>query len=118
MEVGHRTFPRGPIVQLGEPQPELRRTLVRLLDHADFRVSDAAAHVIAEFASADDLFGPLWERHEQLRRSDGFAWALMRVAETRRDPVLRSHLEWMLRSSRFRSAGYPECIREAIAGLR
>jgi hypothetical protein len=110
-------FPTHAIVSLGVPSREVGERLSRGLDHGDFRVAAACAAVLAEFAMEDRLFLPLLAHVERGKREEGFAWTLMRAAEVRRDRALRPFLEWMQKSKRFRSAGYPERIRAALAAL-
>jgi len=115
----HRSHlvPTDALKQLGKPSGEAAQVLIRALDHDDFRVADEAAVVLAEFATDDVLFDALWARRHRAGREDTYAWALMRAAEVRKDPLMRPFLQSMLRGDRFDSAGYHERIREALAGL-
>jgi hypothetical protein len=110
--------PAWALARLGKPQGPTAARLTHALDHEDFRVRDASASVLAEFADDDELFDALWSRRERMKTSDGTASALLRAAEVRRDPIMREHLEWMAGNKRFRSAGYPARIRAARDGLR
>jgi hypothetical protein len=111
-------FPMWAIKRCGEPTDETGSTLIRLLDHEDFRIAGAAAKILAECATVDKFFQALLAKQDRAKREDDYAWALMRAAEVRRDPLMRPYLEWMLKNRRFKSAGYPQRIREAIAALR
>lgn len=111
-------FPTHALMKLGVPGEDTRLLLVQALAREDFRVVDAAAHVLAEFSAEDRFFEPLVALSEQAKRRDGLSWCLMRAAETRRDPVLLPFLQWMQKSGKFKSGGYPERIAEAIAGLK
>ena len=106
------------IHRLGKPEGATRAKLLELLDHEDFRIATGAAKVLCEFADDDAFAAALMKFAERRREWDHACWALMRGAEVRQDPAMRPFLQWMLASRRFRSAGYPDRIRQAIAGLR
>lgn len=108
-------IPAFAIAALGPPAPDVAARLTRALAHEDFRVAVAAAAVLAEHARENRLFAPLLACVARGKREDGFAGALLRAAEVRRDPALRPFLEWM--HSHFKSAGYSARIREALAAL-
>ena len=110
--------PSHAIHSLGKPDGATAERVIALLDHEDFRVATAAAAVLCEFAEDDTFAAALMNFAPARRAWDGACWTFMRAAEVRRDPAMRPFLEWMLNSSRFRSAGYPQRIREALAGLR
>ncbi len=111
-------LPSWALNQLGAVTEQSAAGLIDLLDDPAFAVAGAAAKLLAEHASTERLLVALLERRERAEAEDDYAWALMRAAEVSKDARLRPHLEWMLKSGRFRTAGYPERIRAALAGLK
>lgn len=103
---------------LGKPDSDTALRLIRALDSDEERTRDVAAAILAEFSADDGLFAALWEHRVVARRSDGMCWAMMRVAEIRRSAELREFLQFMIKSPRFRSPGYPERLKDALAKLR
>ncbi len=83
-------FPVDALSRLGPPPPDVAGRLVEALDHGDSRVAAAAAAVIAEHVTDDALFEPLLACAGRAKKNDGFAWAMMRAAEVRRDPRIPS----------------------------
>jgi len=103
---------------LGKPDSDTALRLIHALDSDEERSRDVAAAILAEFSMDDGLFAALWEHRVVARKSDGMCWAMMRAAEIRRSAELRDFLQFMIKSPRFRTPGYLERLKNAMAKLK